>query len=92
MTNFRPDLPQPETQVTCQADGVHVVIDLMTMESNFNGVLYVKGHSKDKECCRVNLAGDASQQAQIFKVHIGSCGVDSICDYRSKYSQQVTIA
>lgn len=50
-TNFRTDFPQPEMQVTCQADGVQVVIDLM--ESNFNGVLYVKGHSKDEECRRV---------------------------------------
>lgn len=61
-------------QVTCQADGVQVVIDLM--ESNFNGVLYVKGHSKDEECRRVvNLAGDSSQRTQIFKVHFGSCGL-----------------
>lgn len=73
-TNFRTDFPQPEMQVTCQADGVQVVIDLM--ESNFNGVLYVKGHSKDEECRRVvNLAGDASQRTQIFKVHFGSCGL-----------------
>ncbi|EAT34892.1 AAEL012905-PA [Aedes aegypti] len=73
-TNFRTDFPQPDMQVTCQADGVQVVIDLM--ESNFNGVLYVKGHSKDEECRRVvNLAGDASQRTQIFKVHFGSCGL-----------------
>uniref|UniRef100_A0A6E8W1C0 Dumpy n=1 Tax=Anopheles coluzzii TaxID=1518534 RepID=A0A6E8W1C0_ANOCL len=74
-TNFRTDFPQPEMVVTCQADGVQVVIDLA--ESNFNGVLYVKGHSKDEECRRVvNLAGDTSSaRTQIFKVHFGSCGL-----------------
>jgi hypothetical protein len=60
--------------VSCLADGVQVEIHLS--ETGFNGVLYVKGHSKDEECRRViNLSGDNSPKTEIFKVHFGSCGL-----------------
>lgn len=60
--------------VSCLADGVQVEIHLA--ETGFNGVLYVKGHSKDEECRRViNLSGDKSPRTEIFKVLFGSCGL-----------------
>lgn len=60
--------------VSCLADGVQVAIHIA--ETGFNGVLYVKGHSKEEECRRVvNLSADSSQRTEIFKVHFGSCGL-----------------
>lgn len=60
--------------VSCLADGVQVEIHLA--ETGFNGVLYVKGHSKDEECRRViNLSSDSSPRTEIFKVLFGSCGL-----------------
>lgn len=71
---LRTDFPRPEMAVSCLADGVQVEIHLT--ETGFNGVLYVKGHSKDEECRRViNLSGDKSPKTEIFKVHFGSCGL-----------------
>lgn len=56
------------------ADGVQVEIDIT--EQGFNGVLYVKGHSKEEECRRVvNLTPDAVPRAEIFKVQFGNCGL-----------------
>jgi hypothetical protein len=60
--------------VKCLADGVLVQIDLI--ETGFNGVLYVKGHSKEEECRRViSLADDNTPRVESFKVHFGSCGL-----------------
>lgn len=60
--------------VTCLADGVQVVIHLT--ETGFNGVLYVKSHSKEEECRLViNLSGDSSPRTEMFKVYFGSCGL-----------------
>jgi len=60
--------------VSCLADGVQVEIHIA--EPGFNGVLYVKGHSKDEECRRVvNLSGDSVPRTEIFKIHFGSCGL-----------------
>lgn len=73
-TNFRTDFPQPEMVVSCLADGVQVKIHIA--EPGFNGVLYVKGHSKDEECRRVvNLDSDSAERTELFKVHFGSCGL-----------------
>lgn len=60
--------------VSCLADGVQVEIHI---EPGFNGVLYVKGHSKDEECRRVvNLPSDGEQnRVEKFKVHFGNCGL-----------------
>lgn len=71
---FRTDFPRPSMSVGCLADGVQVEIDID--EKGFNGVLYVKGHSKDEECRRVvNLANEHNPRLETFKVHFGSCGL-----------------
>lgn len=73
-TNFRTDFPRPDMIVSCLADGVQVEIHIA--EQGFNGVLYVKGHSKDEECRRVvSLTPDAEPRTEIFKVHFGNCGL-----------------
>lgn len=60
--------------VSCLADGVQVEIDIA--EQGFNGVLYVKGHSKDESCRRVvNLTPNSGSRTELFKVHFGSCGL-----------------
>lgn len=60
--------------VNCLADGVQVQIHLV--ETGFNGVLYVKGHSKDEECRRIiDLSDDTSPKTESFKVSFGSCGL-----------------
>lgn len=60
--------------VSCLADGVQVQIHIA--EQGFNGVLYVKGHSKDEECRRVvTVTPDAGERTEIFKVQFGSCGL-----------------
>lgn len=75
-TNFRidDDFPRPDMVVSCLADGVQVKIHIA--EPGFNGVLYVKGHSKDEDCRRVvDLGADSSSRTDIFKVHFGTCGL-----------------
>lgn len=68
--------------VSCLADGVQVEIHIT--EPGFNGVLYVKGHSKDEECRRVvNLAGETVPRTEIFRVHFGSCGMQAVKDVAS---------
>lgn len=63
-----------DMNVNCLADGVKTELHLM--EPGFNGVIYVKGHSKDEECRRViNLPNDAAPHVEEFKVHFGSCGL-----------------
>lgn len=69
--------------VSCLADGVKTEIHLS--ESGFNGVLYVKGHSKDEECRRViNLPSDSEPRVEVFKVQFGNCGlihVDGVASF-----------
>lgn len=70
----RSEFPRPEMMVSCLADGVQVQIHLV--ETGFNGVLYVKGHSKDEECRRIiDLSDETSPKTETFKVHFGSCGL-----------------
>lgn len=74
----RTDFPRPDMKVSCLADGVQVEIrfDKNRDEKGFNGVLYVKGHSKDEECRRVvSLSDDSTPRTEIFKVNFGSCGL-----------------
>lgn len=60
--------------VTCLSDGVQVEIHIT--EKGFNGVLYVKGHSKNEQCRRVvSMAQDSSPRTEIFKVNFGNCGL-----------------
>lgn len=60
-------------QVNCLADGVLVDIDLR--DRNFNGVMYVKGHSNE-ERCRQAIDVQQTGVANIdFKVQFGTCGL-----------------
>lgn len=60
--------------VTCLSDGVQV--EIYIAEKGFNGVLYVKGHSKNEECRRVvSMAQDSPPKTEIFKVSFGNCGL-----------------
>ncbi|KAG8317254.1 hypothetical protein J6590_031385 [Homalodisca vitripennis] len=73
-THFRTDFPRPDMVVSCLSDGVQVEIHIT--EKGFNGVLYVKGHSKDEQCRRVvTLPSDSLPRTEIFKVNFGSCGL-----------------
>jgi hypothetical protein len=73
-SRFKTDFPPPDLQVSCLSDGVHVEIHIA--EQGFNGVLYVKGHSKDEQCRRIiTLPSDSSPVTEIFKVHFGNCGL-----------------
>lgn len=74
-TNFRiDDFPKPDMVVSCLADGVQTEIHLA--DAGFNGVLYVKGHSKDEACRRVvSLPPDGQPRVETFKVQFGSCGL-----------------
>lgn len=61
-------------EVSCLADGVQA--NILITEKGFNGVLYVKGHSKEEECRRiVSIPPDSVPQTETFKVHFGSCGL-----------------
>lgn len=61
-------------EVSCLADGVRTKITLP--REDFNGVIYVKGHSKDEECRRlINLPSASTTRDEIFKVHFGTCGL-----------------
>lgn len=60
--------------VSCMSDGVQVEIHIT--EQGFNGVMYVKGHSKNEQCRRiVSLPPDSVPKTEIFKVHFGNCGL-----------------
>ncbi|KAK9513085.1 hypothetical protein O3M35_001355 [Rhynocoris fuscipes] len=71
---MRTDFPRPDMIVSCLSDGVQVEIHIT--EKGFNGVLYVKGHSKDEKCRRVvSLPNDSQPRTEIFKVNFGTCGL-----------------
>jgi len=59
--------------VNCLADGIQVDVFIPpTNHSDFNGLLYVKGHSKDPNCRKtVDYFGAPVD----FKVKFGSCGL-----------------
>lgn len=51
-------------------------MDIHILEKGFNGVLYVKGHSKNPNCRRLlNLPPDGPPRTEIFKVLFGTCGL-----------------
>ena len=66
----RTDIPRPDMAVNCLADGVQ--LDIFTNDPGFDGVIYVKGHSKEEMCRKV-----VSSQRDIgpfdFKVKFGTC-------------------
>lgn len=70
----RKEFTPPDLTVNCLSDGVQVQIHIT--ESDFNGVLYVKGHSKDQQCRRVvTLSPKENNKLEIFKVQFGNCGL-----------------
>lgn len=72
---YRTDFPKPEMMVSCLSDGVQVEIFISETEG-FNGVLYVKGHSKDEQCRRVlTLPANSMTKTELFKVQFGNCGL-----------------
>lgn len=71
---YRKEFLRPEMIVSCLADGVQVEIHIA--EEGFNGVLYVKGHSKNEDCRRVvNLTPETVPHTELFKVQFGNCGL-----------------
>ena len=72
---MRTDFPQPAMEVNCLSDGVQVGINFVE-QPDFNGVLYVKGHSKDEQCRRVvTVSKDSPSYKEVFKVNFGRCGL-----------------
>lgn len=63
-----------EVSVDCLSDGVQVRVHFQ--ETAFNGLLYVKGHSKDEQCRRIiSVSGDDKSKVELFKVNFGNCGL-----------------
>lgn len=58
--------------VNCLADGVQV--DINVGNSGFNGVMYVKGYSKNEECRRV-VRPHIDVGTVDVKVKFGTCGL-----------------
>ncbi|XP_031350388.1 uncharacterized protein LOC116176061 [Photinus pyralis] len=72
--HHRTDFPIPDMEVSCLSDGVQIQIDIT--DQGFNGVLYVKGHSKDEQCRRViTVPSNERSRTEIFKVQFGNCGL-----------------
>lgn len=59
--------------MNCLSDGVQV--DVHIHESTFNGLLYVKGHSKDEQCRRVISVSGNGTSTEVFRVNFGNCGL-----------------
>lgn len=60
--------------VSCLSDGVQV--RMVMTDAGFNGVLYVKGHSKEEECRRlISVPVNAPSRVEIFKVMFNTCGL-----------------
>lgn len=60
--------------VSCLSDGVQV--RMVLADAGFNGVLYVKGHSKEEECRKlISLPQSAPSRIEVFKVLFGTCGL-----------------
>lgn len=54
-TVYRTDFPKSEVEAHCLSDGIEVDINFYnsTVTDGFDGVLYVKGHSKEENCRRI---------------------------------------
>ena len=61
----------PEASVHCLADGIEVVVSL---NSQFQGVIYVKNYSRDENCRRL-LTGNEYRDNVVFDIKYGTCGV-----------------
>jgi len=67
------EFPRPDLQVNCLADGILVRIDVV--DKNFNGVMYVKGHSNDERCRKAVNVAELGSDIVDFRVQFGSCGL-----------------
>jgi hypothetical protein len=65
--------PRPDLQVNCLAEGILVRIDVI--DNNFNGVMYVKGHSNDERCRKAVDLAQLGSDVIDFRVQFGSCGL-----------------
>merc|ERR1712117_168438 len=65
--------PRPDLQVNCLAEGILVRIDVV--DNNFNGVMYVKGHSNDERCRKAVDLAQLGSDVIDFRVQFGSCGL-----------------
>lgn len=76
-TRLRTDFPKPELRVTCLSDGVQVEVHLSDLKNEgFEGVLYVKGRSKEEQCRRlISISSQTPETSEIFKVSFGTCGL-----------------
>lgn len=72
--------------VSCLSDGVQVEVHMTELrDQGFEGVLYVKGHSKEEQCRRlISIPAQTPQTAEVFKVNFGSCGLIHINVSREK--------
>lgn len=61
----------PEASVRCLADGIEVIVAL---NSQFQGVIYVKNYSRDENCRRL-ITGNEYRDNVIFDIKYGNCGV-----------------
>ena len=66
------DFPRPDIIVNCLADGVQVTVSVV--DPNFHGVMYVKGHSNDRNCLRSVEQGEAAEPLD-FSVKFDTCGL-----------------
>jgi len=66
------DFSKPEFGVDCLADGVRAQIDMT--DGDFEGLMYVRGHSNDERCRRAIDRNDAGDTIA-FKVTFGTCGL-----------------
>ncbi|XP_047739044.1 uncharacterized protein LOC108675679 isoform X2 [Hyalella azteca] len=71
-TFARTDFPRPDMVVNCLADGVQV--DINVGDPGFNGVMYVKGYSKNEECRKL-IKPDVDVGTIDFKVKFNTCGL-----------------
>lgn len=70
----RTDFPKPEMEASCLSDGVQVQIHVQ--HQGFDGVLYVRGRSKEEQCRRIlSIPADTNDRTETFKVNFGSCGL-----------------
>ena len=59
--------------MNCLADGV--LVDINLRDKNFNGVMYVKGHSNDERCRQAIDVQQTGIDNIDFKVQFGTCGL-----------------
>lgn len=68
----RVEVTNADVKVSCLSDGIEVDVHIEEKET-FNGLLYVKGHSKDELCRRIiSVSGNTTT---VFRVNFGNCGL-----------------